>query len=200
VVALAESLLAEQVTNGSSVRLMEHADHSRLEDFEDADFQDQLERSAAPRTSGRLTLMGQIFGRCREASRRQLIVGLAVYAPLLILLLALAWSRLLEASPLQRANLHARFRPARPNGRELDYVRQTAASVETAKEVKIFGLHGFLVDTTSGSPASSRREPHPLHKARRMGQRVHHRRTIGYYTAYAYIVWRTLHGDFTSAI
>ena len=28
----------------------------------------------------------------------------------------------------------------------MDYVRQTAASVETAKEVKIFGLNGFLID------------------------------------------------------
>ena len=33
-----------------------------------------------------------------------------------------------------------------PERRELDYVRQTAASVETAKEVKIFGLNGFLID------------------------------------------------------
>jgi len=29
---------------------------------------------------------------------------------------------------------------------ELDYVRQTGASVETAKEVKIFGLNAFLID------------------------------------------------------
>jgi len=33
-----------------------------------------------------------------------------------------------------------------PERRELDYVRQTAASVETAKEVKIFGLSRFLIE------------------------------------------------------
>ena len=33
-----------------------------------------------------------------------------------------------------------------PERRELDYVRQTGASVETAKEVKIFGLNAFLID------------------------------------------------------
>ena len=33
-----------------------------------------------------------------------------------------------------------------PERREMDYVRQTAASVETAKEVKIFDLHGFLIE------------------------------------------------------
>ena len=32
-----------------------------------------------------------------------------------------------------------------PERRELDYVRQTAASVESAKEVKIFGLSDFLI-------------------------------------------------------
>ena len=33
-----------------------------------------------------------------------------------------------------------------PERRELDYVRQTGASVETAKEVKIFGLNTFLIE------------------------------------------------------
>ena len=33
-----------------------------------------------------------------------------------------------------------------PERRELDYVRQTGASVETAKEVKIFGLNAFLIE------------------------------------------------------
>ena len=42
-----------------------------------------------------------------------------------------------------------------PERRELDYVRQTAASVETAKEVKIFGLNGFLIDRYRASPRPS---------------------------------------------
>ncbi|MEO8558061.1 MAG: ABC transporter ATP-binding protein, partial [Rhodospirillales bacterium] len=45
VVALIDSLLSERVTNASSVRLMEHAATLDLEDFEDAEFQDQLERA-----------------------------------------------------------------------------------------------------------------------------------------------------------
>ena len=36
-----------------------------------------------------------------------------------------------------------------PERRELDYVRQTGASVETAKEVKIFGLNAFLIERYS---------------------------------------------------
>ncbi len=38
-------LLSEKVTNASSVSLMEHAATLDLEDFEDAEFQDQLERA-----------------------------------------------------------------------------------------------------------------------------------------------------------
>ena len=45
IIALIESLLAEKVTNGSSVRLMQHAATLDLEDFEDAEFQDRLERA-----------------------------------------------------------------------------------------------------------------------------------------------------------
>ena len=141
VIALIESLLAEKVTNGSSVRLMEHAATLDLEDFEDAEFQDQLER-ARRQTSGRLTLMGQLFGQAQEAmTAASLIAGLAVYAPLLILLLAVA----LVPAFLSEAHFNARTYTLdfgrTPERRELDYVRQTAASVETAKEVKIFGLH-----------------------------------------------------------
>ncbi len=33
-----------------------------------------------------------------------------------------------------------------PERRQLEYVRQTGASVETAKEVKIFNLHRFLIE------------------------------------------------------
>ena len=57
VVSLVDGLLSERVTNASSVRLMEHAATLDLEDFEDAEFQDQLER-ARRQTSGRMTLMG----------------------------------------------------------------------------------------------------------------------------------------------
>ena len=198
VVALTESLLAEQVTNGSSVRLMEHAATLDLEDFEDAEFQDQLER-ARRQTSGRLTLMGQLFGQAQEAiTVASLIVGLVVYAPLLILLLALA----LVPAFLTEAHFNARTYTLdfgrTPERRELDYVRQTAASVETAKEVKIFGLHGFLVDHYRRLAGAFYAANRALATKRAVWGSVFTTvGTAGYYTAYAYIVWRTLHGDFT---
>jgi len=197
-VGLAESLLAEQVTNGSSVRLMKHAATLDLEDFEDAEFQDQLER-ARRQTSGRLTLMGQLFTQAQQAvTIVSLVVGLFIYAPLLILLLAAA----LVPAFLTEAHFNARTYTLdfgrTPERRELDYVRQTAASVETAKEVKIFGLHGFLIDQYRRLAGEFYAANRALAAKRAIWGSVFTTvGTIGYYAAYAYIVWRTLHGDFS---
>jgi ATP-binding cassette subfamily B protein len=45
IVSLVESLLGEQFTNATSVRLMEHAASLDLEDFEDSELQDRLDRA-----------------------------------------------------------------------------------------------------------------------------------------------------------
>ena len=82
--------------------------------------------------------------------------------------------------------------------RELDYVRQTGASVETAKEVKIFGLNAFLIEryrTLSERFFAANR----VLAIRRAGWGgvLAAIGTLAYYVAYAYIVWRTLRGDFS---
>jgi ATP-binding cassette subfamily B protein len=198
IIALIETLLAEQVTNGSSVRLMEHAASLDLEDFEDAEFQDRLER-ARRQTSGRLGLLNQLSGQAQEAmTAASLIAGLAVYAPWLILLLAVA----LVPAFLSEAHFNARNYTLdfgrTPERRELDYVRQTAASIETAKEVKIFGLHGFLVDVYKRLSNQFYEANRALAAKRAIwGVAATTVGTLGYYAAYAYIVWRTLHGDFS---
>ena len=59
-----------------------------------------------------------------------------------------------------------------PERRELDYVRQTGASVETAKEVKIFGLNAFLIERYRAlADALLRGQPPARRAPRRLGQR-----------------------------
>ena len=81
-----------------------------------------------------------------------------------------------------------------PERRELDYVRQTGASVETAKEVKIFGLNAFLIERYRAARRRLLRgEPPARDPPRRLGRRCSPRiGTVGYYVAYAFIAWRTL--------
>lgn len=66
-VSYADGLLSELFTNASSVRLMEHAATLDLEDFEDPDLQDRLDR-ARRQTMSRMNLMSQLLARSRTPS------------------------------------------------------------------------------------------------------------------------------------
>ncbi len=198
VVSLVESLLGERVSNDTSVRLMEHAATLDLEDFEDAEFQDRLDR-ARRQTSGRMALMSQLFGQAQDiVTVVSFAAGLIAYAPWLIalLLIALVPAFLGEAHFNAQSYWLAYFRT--PERRELDYLRQTAASAETAKEVKIFGLNSFLIDRYKQLAASIYAANRKLALRRAAWGGVFTAvGTIGYYLAYAYIAWRTLAGSFT---
>jgi ATP-binding cassette subfamily B protein len=198
VVSLADSLLSERVTNASSVLLMEHAATLDLEDFEDAEFQDRLER-ARRQTSGRLTLLTQLFGQVEQiVAVASFIGGLLVYAPWLVVLLAVALLPMFLGEAHFNARTYTLDFGRTPERRELDYVRQTAASVETAKEVKVFGLNRFLIDryrTLADSFYAANRRL-AMQRAG-WGGVLSALGTVGYYVAYAYIVWRTLTGEFS---
>jgi ATP-binding cassette subfamily B protein len=198
VVSLVDSLLSEQFTNATSVRLMEHAAMLDLEDFEDSELQDQLER-ARRQTTGRTGLMTQLFGQAQDiVTIASFAAGLIVYAPWLIALLVLALVPAFLGEAHFNAQSYSLDYVRTPERRELDYVRQTGASAETAKEVKIFGLESFLIQRYSAL-AQSFYEANRRLAARRAGWGgvLTAVGTFGYYVAYAYIVWRTLHGAFT---
>jgi ATP-binding cassette subfamily B protein len=196
--SLLDSLLSERLSNATSLRLMEHAATLDLEDFEDSELQDRLER-ARRQASGRMTLMGQLFGQAQDVvTVVSFGAGLAIYAPWLIVLLAIA----LVPAFLGEAHFNAlsyTLNYARtPERRELDYVRQTAASAETAKEVKIFALNAFLIGRYRALSESFYEANRRLALRRAaVGSVLTTIGTVAYYVAYAYIVWRTLHGDFT---
>ena len=125
--ALCDSLLGDLFTNETSVRLMRHAAALDLAHFEDADFYDQLER-ARRQTTGRLVLLGQVFGQAQDAvTVVSLGIGLAAYAPGLLLLLAVA----LVPAFLGEAHFNARSYSLAyswtPERRELDYLRFAGA-------------------------------------------------------------------------
>ena len=198
VVSLVDGLLSERVTNASSVSLMEHAATLDLEDFEDAEFQDQLER-ARRQTSGRLTLMAQLLAQAQAlVTVASFAAGLLVYAPWLIVLLLVALLPVFLGEQHFSAQTYTLDFGRTPERRELDYVRQTAASVETAKEVKIFGLNRWLIEhyrrLADGFYATNRRLA--LRRAG-WGSLFAAIGTVGYYLAYAYIVWRALSGAFS---
>jgi ATP-binding cassette subfamily B protein len=198
IVSLLDSLLGEQVTNASSIALMEHAATLDLEDFEDSELQDQLDR-ARRQTTGRMTLMGQLFGQAQDiVTIVSFAAGLVVYAPWLILLLAIALVPAFLGEAYFNAQSYSLSYMRTPERRQLDYVRQTGASVETAKEVKIFGLNAFLIDRYRRLAGDFYQDNRRLALRRAgWGGVLTALGTLGYYAAYAWLVWRTLAGQFT---
>ena len=198
IVALVDSLLSERFTNATSVRLMEHAATLDLEDFEDSELQDKLDR-ARRQTMGRMTLMTQLFGQAQDVvTVVSFAAGLVVYAPwLMVLLLVALLPAFIGEAHFNALNYSLNFAWT-PERRELEYVRQTGASVETAKEVKIFGLSGFLIaryrQLADGFYAANRRLA--IGRAG-WGSVLTALGTLGYYVAYAYIAWRTVRGEFS---
>jgi ATP-binding cassette subfamily B protein len=90
IVSLMDALLSEKFSNVTSVRLMEHAATLDLEDFEDSELQDRLDR-ARRQTMGRTALMSQLFGQAQDViTIASFAASLLVYAPWLIALLVLA--------------------------------------------------------------------------------------------------------------
>ena len=197
-VSLLDSLLSEQFSNETSLRLMAHAATLDLEDFEDSELQDRLER-ARRQAAGRSSLIGQLFGQAQDVvTVASFAAGLLIYAPWLIAFLAIALLPAFIGEAHFNAQSYSLNYARTPERRELDYVRQTGASAETAKEVKIFGLNAFLIDRYRAL-ATSFFEANRRIALRRAGwgSLLSAIGTVAYYVAYAYIVWRTLHGDFS---
>jgi len=191
--SLLDSMLGDLFANKSSIDLMAHAATLDLDQFEDSDFYDKLEK-ARRQTLNRTILMSQVLSQVQDIiTMIFLAAGLIVFNPWLIVLLLLAVipAFLGESHFNERSySLTNNFTPER---RELDYLRFTGASDETAKEVKIFGLSNFLIDRFKFLSDKFYKENMKL-SVRRAGWGSFFAAigTIGYYVAYIYIILETV--------
>ena len=142
---LFESLLGDLFSNVVSVRLMEHAATLDLKQFEDPEFYDHLER-ARRQTVGRIGLIAIILGVTQSLiTLASLTAALILYVPWLLVLLVIAvLPSFVGETHFATLGYSLLFRWT-PERRQLDYLRFTGASDQTAKEIKLFGLSGWLV-------------------------------------------------------
>ena len=197
-ISLLNGLLSERFSNETSLRLMAHAATLDLEDFEDSELQDRLQR-ARQQAAGRSSLIAQLFGQAQDViTIVSFAAGLLVFAPWLIVMLAVALIPAFIGETHFNAQSYSLNFAWTPERRELDYVRQTGASVDTAKEVKIFGLNAFLIERyrTLSERFFAANRVLAIRRAG-WGGALAAIGTLAYYIAYAYIVWRTLRGDFS---
>jgi len=146
IMGLCDSLLADLFTNQITLRLMRHAASLDLVTFEDPKFQDKLER-ARRQTTDRLSMLFLIASLLQQVlSLLAMSASVIAFSPLffaclVVSLIPVFWSESHFAGLAY--SLLFRWTPER---RQIDYLRLLGASHTTAKEVKLFGLSGYLID------------------------------------------------------
>src|SRR5215208_920523 len=193
--ALLESLLGDLFANRTSVQLRQHAATLDLEQFENAEIYDKLER-ARRQTVGRIGLFTMLLATLQDLiTLVSLGVALAVYVPWLLVLLVIAVLPSLLGETHFASLGYSLLYSWTPERRQLDYLRYIGASDISAKELKLFGLSDFLVDRYATLS-------HEFYEA---NKRLAVRRnvvstllaglgTLGYYGAYAVIIYLTVVG------
>ncbi len=195
-ISLADSLLGDLFANHTSVRIMQHAATLDLDQFEDSAFYDKLER-ARQQTVGRTILLSQVLTQVQDfITMAFLAAGLMAFNPWLILLLLVAIVPAFLGELYFNDRSYALTRGQTPERRELDYMRYIGASDETAKEVKLFNLSGFLVDRFKTLSNKFYTDNKKLSvKRASWGTLFTLIGSTGYYAAYVVIIFKTVSGD-----
>jgi ATP-binding cassette subfamily B protein len=194
-ISLLDSLLGDLFGKMSSIRIMEHAASLDLEQFEDPVFYDKLER-ARQQTTGRTVLLSQVLSQVQDLiTMAFLAAGLIVFNPWLILLLFISILPSFIGESYFNDQTYAMNRRQTPERRELDYLRYLGASDETAKEVKIFNLSGFIIDKFRTLADKFYLSSRKIAINRTVwGTGFTLLGSLGYYSAYVYIIFETIHG------
>src|ERR1700722_14894265 len=193
-----DARLADEFTREVSLRLIKHATRLDLASFEDPAFHDVLERARQQATDriGMLNAMGRLL--LQSITLISLSVGVIFYSPWLFVLLVVC------IVPAFMGESHFAFlgyalaHDITPVRRELDYLRIIGTSKENAKEVKLFGLGGYLHHRYESLTGGIIRKNINLTRHRLLwGSVFAVFGSIGYYGSYVFLVWQALQGRIT---
>ena len=190
-----DSLLAEKYTRHVSIEVMKHAAELDLIAYEDPVFYDRLERARVQATD-RLGMI-QSIGRLEQQviTAISMSIAVVVYSPwLMLMLVAGVIPAFLGESHFAFLGYAKNFRQT-PIRRQLDYLRVLGGSKEAAKELKLFGLRNFLTGRFTRLSDQIYDENVSLARRRLMvGSFLSLVGTAGYYSAYVFVIWRTIAG------
>jgi ATP-binding cassette subfamily B protein len=197
-IALTDSLLGDQYSIDTSVKIIKKTSEINLDQLEDSEFYDKLER-ARQQTTGRVGLMSNILTQGQDIIVIiSLMAGVVVFEPWLIILLIVSIVPTIINEIKFSGTSYSLARSWTQERRELDYLRYVGASDVTAKEVKLFGLSNYLADRFKNLSNIYYKESKQLAKQRAAwGSFFNVIGTGAYYGAYVLIVFRTVVGVFT---
>jgi ATP-binding cassette, subfamily B, bacterial len=192
-----DSLLANRYTQHVSVRVMEQAAQLDLTTYENPVFYDRLERARVQATDrlAMIQLMGRLFQQV--ITTLTFSIALVVASPWLVLLMAFGVLPSFVGETHYAFLGYAKNFRQTPAKRQMDYLRQVAGSREGAKEVKLFGLNKFFTSRFQALAHQIYVEDVALSRSKLIvGGLLGVIGTLGYYGAYVYVIWRTLHGAY----
>ncbi len=197
-ISLTDSLLGDQYSIDTSVRIIEKTSELNLDQLEDSEFYDKLER-ARQQTTGRVGLMSNILTQGQDVIViLSLLAGVVVFEPWLIILLVVSIIPTVLNEIKFSGTSYSLARSWTQERRELDYLRYAGASDVTAKEVKLFGLSSYLAERFKVLSDKYYLQSKKLAKQRATwGSFFNVVGTGAYYGAYVLIVFRTVAGIFT---
>ena len=198
IISLTDALLGDLYANHSSVELMHKAASLDLGMFEDSEFYDKLER-ARRQTTGRVVLMSMVLSQLQDLITIIFLgAGLVVFEPWLIVILFIAVLPSFLSEAYFSRTSYSLVRSWTPQRRELDYLRYIGASVETAKEIKVFGLDTFLTRRFSKIAGEYYKANKSIAIKRTVwGTLLQVLSVLAYYGAYLLIIIRTVAGILT---
>jgi ATP-binding cassette subfamily B protein len=191
-----DSLFADKYTRYVSIEVMRHASQLDLIAYEDPVFYDRLERARVQATD-RLGMIQSIGRLVQQAiTSATMSISILLFSPwLLLLLIAGILPAFLGESHFAFLGYARNFRQT-PMRRELDYLRVLGGSREAAKELKLFGLKDFLIQRFTRLSDQIYDENVNLSRRRLIaGSLLSMIGTAGYYSAYVYVIWRTVTGE-----
>ncbi len=193
--SLTDGLLGDQYANLSSIELIKKTSELNLEQLEDSEFYDKLER-ARQQTTRRIGLMSAVLNQAQDIIVIvSLIGGLVAFEPWLILLLLVSILPTILNEIKFSGTSYSLARSWTPERRELDYLRYAGASDVTAKEVKLFGLAAYISDRFKllSDKYYEANKKLSLERAG-WGSFFNVISTVAYYGAYVLILLRTVAG------
>ena len=197
-ISLSDALLGDQYSINTSVRIIKKTSELNLDQLEDSEFYDKLER-ARQQTTGRVALMSNILTQAEDIIViLSLLGGVVVFEPWLIILLVVSVIPTIINEIKFSGTSYSLARSWTQERRELDYLRYAGASDVTAKEVKLFGLSDYLADRFRNLSDQYYARSKQLAKQRAgWGAFFNVIGTGAYYGAYVLIVFRTVAGVFS---
>jgi len=197
-ISLSDALLGDQYSINTSVKIIKKTSELNLDQLEDSEFYDKLER-ARQQTTGRVGLMSNILTQGEDIIViLSLLAGVVAFEPWLIILLVVSIIPTIINEIKFSGTSYSLARSWTQERRELDYLRYAGASDVTAKEVKLFGLSDYLADRFKNLSDKYYLQSKHLAKQRAgWGSFFNVIGTGAYYGAYIVIIFRTVAGVFS---